>query len=73
MDGSQKRLISINAKQIDEVKFGVGLLGHLEKGGKFTVNRKEIARGDCELTELIVDMHGKRLLFKSSSVKKRDP
>ena len=72
VDGNQKRLISMSGKLIDEVKFGGGLLGHLEKGGQFAVMRKEITPGDWELTELVVDMHGKALLFKSISVQQRE-
>ncbi len=72
VDGNQKRLISIRGQLRDEVKFGGGLLGHLEKGGQFRVQREEIARGDWELTELVVDMHGKALMFKSIAVQQKE-
>ena len=39
VDARQKRLASINGQLINEVKFGGGLLGHLEKGGQFTGER----------------------------------
>ncbi len=72
VDSSQKRLISISGLLMDEVKFGGGLLGHLEKGGQFRVQRKEVFRGDWEVTQLIVDMHGKALMFKSISVQQKE-
>lgn len=72
VDGRQKRLISMSGQLINDVKFGAGLLGHLEKGGQFRVKRQEIELGDWEVTELVVDMHGKALLFKSISVQQRE-
>lgn len=72
LDARQQRLISINGRLINEVKFGGGLLGHLAKGGEFTVKRAEIAPGDWELTELTVNMQGKALLFKSIAVQQKE-
>jgi hypothetical protein len=72
VDARQKRLVSINGRLMNEVKFGSGLLGHLEKGGQFTVKRAEIAPGDWEVTEMTVNMHGKALLFKSISVQQKE-
>jgi len=72
VDARQKRLISINGRLINEVKFGGGFLGHLEKGGEFSVKRAEIAPGDWELTELTVNMQGKALLFKSICVQQKE-
>ena len=72
VDGRQQRLISISGRLINEVKFGGGLLGHLAKGGQFTVKRAEIAPGDWELTELTVNMQGKALLFKSIAVQQKE-
>jgi len=72
VDAREKRLISINGRLVNEVKFGGGFLGHLEKGGEFSVKRAEIAPGDWEMTELIVNMHGKALLFKSICVQQKE-
>ena len=72
VDGAQKRLISMSGQLMNDVKFGGGLLGHLEKGGQFRVKRQEIERGDWEVTELVVDMHGKALLFKSIAVQQKE-
>jgi len=72
VDGRQKRLISISGQLMDDVKFGGGLLGHLEKGGQFKVQRGEIAPGDWEVTELVVNMRGKALMLKSISVQQTE-
>jgi hypothetical protein len=72
VDGRQQRLISITGQLMNDVKFGGGLLGHLEKGGQFIVKRAEIAPGDFELTELTVNMQGKALLFKNIAVQQKE-
>jgi hypothetical protein len=72
VDARQQRLVSINGQLMNEVKFAGGFLGHLEKGGQFTVKRAEIAAGDWEVTEMTVNMHGKALLFKSICVQQKE-
>jgi hypothetical protein len=72
VDANQQRLISITGQLMNDVKFGGGLLGHLEKGGQFIVNRAEIAPGDWELTALTVNMQGKALLFKNIAVQQKE-
>ncbi|HZQ19034.1 MAG TPA: hypothetical protein VFA90_09950 [Terriglobales bacterium] len=68
----QQRLVSIHGQLMNDVKFAGGLLGHLEKGGQFSVKRAEIAPGDWEMTDLAVSMQGKALLFKSISVQQKE-
>lgn len=72
IDARQQRLVSIWGKLIDDVKFSGGLLGHLEKGGQFTVKRAEMSPGNWELTDLSVTMQGKALLFKTISVQQNE-
>lgn len=72
VDTRMKRLAGVSGQLINEVKFGGGLLGHLEKGGQFTVKRSEIATGDLETTEMIINMRGKALLFKNISVQQKE-
>jgi len=72
VDATQKRLASINGQLINEVKFGGGLLGHLEKGGQFTVQRAELAPGVWEVTDMAVNMRGRALLFKSICVQQKE-
>ena len=68
----QQRLVSINGQVMNPVKFAGGLLGHLEKGGQFTVRRTEITPGHWEVTEMTLNMRGKALLFETISVQRKE-
>lgn len=72
IDSKQQRLVSIRAQIVNEVKFAGGLLGHLEKGGQFMLKRSEIAPGHWELTEMVVNLRGKVLLFKTVSAQQKE-
>jgi len=72
VDAKQQRLVSIKGQLANEVKFAGGLLGHLEKGGQFTVKRTEVAPAHWEVTEMAVNMRGKALLFKTISVRQKE-
>ncbi len=72
VDAKQQRLVSIKGQLANEVKFAGGLLGHLEKGGQFTVKRTEVAPAHWEVTEMAVNMRGKALLFKTISVQQKE-
>jgi len=65
VDAEQARLIALNGDLLEDVKFGGGLLGHLDKGGQFEIRQTEVAPGHWEMTSLSVDMKGKALLFKT--------
>jgi hypothetical protein len=68
VDTRQQRLAVLNGHLVEDVKFGGGLLGHLDKGGTFEVKQTEVAPGHWEMTALSVDMKGKALLFKTIGV-----
>jgi hypothetical protein len=71
VDTKQSRLAEISGRLTHEVKFGAGLLGHLDKGGTFDVKQEEVAPGYWELTALNVQMNGKALFFKTISVRQK--
>lgn len=64
----EDRLEEIDGHISHRVNFGWGVLGHLDKGGRFRVVQAEVAPGHWEIVKLIVDMRGKALFFKSISV-----
>src|SRR6266849_4167814 len=64
----ENRLVEIEGHLTRGVKFGGGLLGHLDKGGEFHVKQSEVAPGLWEITLLHVNMHGKALFFKTIAV-----
>lgn len=68
LDPRQQRLAEINGELTSDVKFGWGLLGHLEQGGTFFVKQQDLGSGRWELAELNVQMSGKALFFKTISV-----
>jgi hypothetical protein len=68
VNGRQKRLMEISGHLTRPVKFGGGLLGHLDAGGHFYVKQEEVQPGYWELTVLDVDMKGKALFFKTIGV-----
>jgi len=72
VDTKQARLVALNGHLIEDVKFGGGLLGHLDRGGKFEVRQTEVAPGHWEMTAMSVDMKGKALLFKTIGVQETE-
>jgi hypothetical protein len=68
LNTKQDRLEEINGRLMREVKFGGGILGHLDQGGTFAVKQARVAPGYWELTLLNVEMHGKALFFKTIGV-----
>jgi len=72
VDIKQERLAALNGHLMEDVKFGGGLLGHLDKGGKFEVRQTEVVPGEWEMTILCVDMKGNALLFKTIEVQETE-
>jgi len=72
VDASSLRLAMIQGRLIEEVKFGWGLLGHLDKGGTFTVIRQNVGDNHWDTVSLDVNMQGRAVIFKSLNVKERE-
>jgi hypothetical protein len=70
--GRERRLVRIRGRLIADVKFGGGLLGHLEKGGQFNVQQAELSPNQWELTVMEVDVKGKALFFKTIAVQEKE-
>ena len=68
VDAEQKRLVEINGRLVSEVRFGGGLLGHLDKNGTFQVKQQDVGEGHWDLSLMSVHMSGKALFFKSITV-----
>jgi hypothetical protein len=69
---TQRRLVRLRGQLIADVKFAGGLLGHLEKGGHFNVEQRELSPGQWDLTCMEIDMKGKALFFKTIAVKEKE-
>lgn len=59
------RIASLRGSLTDDVKFGFGLFGKINKGGTFNVERRELAPGKWQITETHVHIGGHALLFKT--------
>ncbi len=72
VDTKEDRLAEIDGHLGHRVDFGWGILGHLDRGGRFHVVQHEVAPGHWEIVRLQVDMRGKALFFKSISVQQNE-
>ena len=72
IDRKQERLAGFDGHLTQTVKFGFGLLGHLDKGGHFEVRQAEVVPGHWDMTTLSLEMTGKALLFASIGVQKKE-
>ncbi len=63
----QKRIKQLKGTLTHDVDFGYGLLGKLQKGGTFEIERQQIAPGIWEITTTHIHIHGRALIFKSIS------
>ena len=69
IDKGALRLAKIEARLFRDVTFGWGILGHLDRGGTFTVWQADVGDGSWELTHLQLSMTGKVMLVKNISFK----
>jgi hypothetical protein len=72
IDPQTKRLAAIDGRLISRVNFFWGLLGHLNKGGTFSVRRADVGGGNWKLMRLKVNMHGVALFFKTIGVQENE-
>jgi hypothetical protein len=72
VDTKQLRIASLKGKMIRDVKILGGLLGELNAGGTFDVERRETGDGIWQITETHVHINGHALLFKTISEQEDD-
>jgi hypothetical protein len=71
IDRKQRRLAAIEGRLTSEVKFGYGLLGHLNAGGTFYVKEADEGDGHWQMTWLDVEMSGRAVFFKTIGVQEK--
>ncbi|HZQ67522.1 MAG TPA: hypothetical protein VFA68_03295 [Terriglobales bacterium] len=69
VDEQEHRIAKIDGTLFKDVGFGWGILGHLDKGGKFLVQQADVGNRHWEVTRMNLDFTGKILLFKSLKIK----
>jgi hypothetical protein len=68
VDAAQERLASIDGTLFKDVSFGWGILGHLDRGGRFVVHQQAVEGEDWEISSMTLKFTGKVLLVKSLSI-----
>ncbi|HEX4604148.1 MAG TPA: hypothetical protein VH724_09160 [Candidatus Angelobacter sp.] len=69
IDRAAGRLSRMDGSLFEDVTFGWGLLGRLNKGGTFSVMQKHVGDAHWEIVALDVKMTGHAVIFKSINVK----
>jgi hypothetical protein len=68
LDPQRQRLARIDGALQNDVAFGWGILGHLDKGGRILMEQGELADGNWALRHFMMRFTGKVLFFKSIDV-----
>jgi hypothetical protein len=68
VDASSYRIASIDGTLFKEVGFGWGILGHLDRGGRFVVHQQEVGDDFWEISGMTLHFTGKILLFKNLAI-----
>lgn len=69
IDANQHRIARIDGTLFKDVSFGWGILGRLDKGGRFLVEQGCVANGNWDVTRMNLSFTGRELLFKGINIK----
>ena len=72
IDTAANRLAEIDAALEEQVAFGWGILGHLDRGGHFLVQQANVNNHEWELTRMELSFTGKIFLFKTLAIHSSD-
>ena len=72
VDVAAKRLVDLRGETTDRIDFGFGLLGHIEKGGRFEVKRAPVSPDHWKTQFVDVHLDGRLLFFKTISKDQRE-
>jgi hypothetical protein len=72
VDPVRYRLASIDGTLFKEVGFGWGILGHLDRGGRFMVQQQEVGDNLWEISGMTLSFTGKILLVKTLSISSKE-
>jgi hypothetical protein len=71
IDRASRRLSRLDGTLFEDVTFGWGLLGRLNKGGTFSVTQSRVGDDHWEIVSLDVRMSGRAVIFKTINVKQK--
>jgi len=69
IDPTARRIARIDGTLYKEVGFGWGILGHLDKGGHFLVEQRDVGDGSWDISRMTLSFTGRILFFKSIAIK----
>lgn len=72
VDSTAMRLVKIDGTMMKDVSIGWGIIGHLDKGGRFEVQQAEVDKGEWEITFMRLNFTGKALIFKNIRIDEVD-
>jgi hypothetical protein len=72
VDSTAMRLLKIDGTMFRDISIGWGIIGHLDKGGRFEVQQNEVAKGIWEITYMRLNFTGKALIFKNIRIDETD-
>lgn len=71
VDRTAMRLAIIEGRLMEDVRFGWGILGHLDKGGTFKVIQKKVGEGHWDAVSVDLNMQGRAIIFKTLNIKQK--
>ena len=71
IDRAGRRFSRLDGTLFEDVTFGWGLLGRLNKGGTFSVTQSRVGDDHWEIVSLDVKMSGRAVIFKTINVKQK--
>jgi hypothetical protein len=71
IDRSALRLAVIDGRLMDDVRFGWGILGHLDKGGTFKVVQKKVGDDHWDAVSVDLNIQGHAIIFKTLNIKQK--
>lgn len=72
IDTKENRIAEIDGTLQKDVGFGWGILGHLDRGGRFLVQQADVDNRQWEITRMELSFTGKILLFKKLNIRSTD-
>jgi hypothetical protein len=72
VDSTEKRIAEIEGTLQQDVGFGWGILGHLDRGGRFVVQQADVGGKHWEVTRMELSFTGKVLFFKKLDIRSSD-
>ena len=68
IDPATLRIARLDGTLFRDVNFGWGIIGHLDRGGRFLVQQTEVGDGSWQISAMRLKISGKILLFKAISI-----